>query len=180
MTRILLEAVSSGSTEHNRAGVLLLSSDSEQQHPNLCHVPQALPAPRPSCQTHSHTQSRCQPMVSLPAPTNRSGFQLQMMFRNLWYKFLWSWADTATLPPVWTNDSAQSTAPSQDLTAGHPVGMTLTSCGLSTSSDTSSTANLYFLHPSPSRMAHVLYKERCRIKAISGVLSKSGKKSFHH
>lgn len=113
-----------GSTEHNRAGVLLFSSDSEQQHPNLCHVPQAL-LPNPF--THSE---------QMPTHINSlSSYKQGLAFSYRWCSGTSCKALSGagqTQPPFLehgTNDSAQCTAPpraagraapSQDLTAEHP------------------------------------------------------------
>lgn len=65
---------------------------------------------RPSCQSHSHTQSRCQPTLTLPAATDRTCLSLQMMLRNPSWSSQGSWAGTATLPPAW-NQWVPSAAP---------------------------------------------------------------------
>lgn len=137
--------------------------------------------PRPSCQSHSHTQSRCQPTLTLPAATNRIWLSAtddaQEPLVKLPVELGRHSHPSSSMEPVsaqWSCESCSLSGFNSWTPCWHHTDL----CGLSTSSDTSSTTNFYFLHPSPSRMAHVLYKERCRTKAISRVLSKPGKRSF--
>lgn len=170
-----MEALSTTGQECYCSAVTVSSST------QTCNVPQALPAPRPPHQTHSHTQSRCQPILSLPAATNRNWPPATDDAQKPLGKTPSGAGQTQ--PPLLqyrTNDSAQGTPPpsaavkavlSQDLTAEHTAGMTLYSMW-PLSSEPQAPTNMDFLHPSPSRMAHVLYKEGCRIMVISRVLSK--------
>lgn len=124
-----MEALSTTGQECYCSAVTVSSST------QTCNVPQALPAPRPPHQTHSHTQSRCQPILSLPAATNRNWPSATDDAQKPLGKTPSGAGQTQ--PPLLqyrTNDSAQGTPPpsaavkavlSQDLTAEHTAGMTL-------------------------------------------------------